>query len=317
MPRIPLLLFLLLAVQSCEKESISPNLAQKSQGLTHEEPLKCLEPYNGPLRGLFIQNQQDLYETINWDRSKEIRSEKVQLSQTLYAIRMTEVGSEFTGRFMIYQDLGGQPKPLGSVADCKNLRYDYPSLRMIPKTNWLESGECVMAGTGVATCWSRYWIIKDHGIHERLAVPTSGHQSMGHGTPWCEFALEPVPAQFSDNEIVFTFSASCELIYAPEGVTEASVIVLPEIRRTIYFEKSASGSMSLNEKKSNLTLREFQVLTNAQLEFGTEFWEVYGDDIERIAQGSERESLRAWIDANNSESWDIPDKIRITLSRQH
>lgn len=252
---------------------------------------------------------------INWDSSAKVASEKIPLSETLYAIRTTKAGSSFTGRFEVYQNLGDHPKQLGSVADFSELRYDYPSLRLLPETKWLESKECVMAGAGVATYWSRYWFITDDGIYERLAVPTSGQQKMSHGEPWRAFTLEPLPNQFSDDEIAFVFSASCELIYAPEGETESRSIVLPETRKTIYFSIGATGDMILNERKSDLTVREFQILTNTQLAFGTEFWEMFGDDIERIAKGGGADSIRSWIDSNTSERWSIPDKIKLAIGR--
>jgi|GEM_PF-4229665 len=72
--------------------------------------------------------------------------------------------------------------------------------------------------------------------------------------------------------------------------------------------------MLLNERKSSLTGREFQILTNVQLPFGAEFWEVYGSALETIAQGSESQSVRAWIDANDTESWAIPPRIRNALN---
>jgi hypothetical protein len=284
-------------------------------GQQSKDVLKCLKPYAGKSKGLFSQDQQSLYTMIAWDSSAKVVSEKIPLSETLYAIRATKEGSSLAGRFKVYQNLNDHPIPLGSVAEFSELRYDYPSLRLLPETKWIESKECVMAGTGVASYWSRYWIIAGDGIYERLAVPSSGHQKMSHGEPWRIFALEPVTKQFSDDEIAFSFSASCELIFAPEGVTESRSIILPERRKTIYFSKGATDEMILNEKKSGITLREFQILTDTQLAFGTEFWEIYGDDLERIAKGGEAESIRAWIESNSSEGWAIPDKIKIAIGR--
>lgn len=310
--KISLLIFISLAIQSCEKRGIAQKTTLEQQ---NQDVLKCLKPYAGESKGLFSQNQQSLFTMIAWDNSAKVVSEKIPLSETLYAIRETKEGGSFTGRFYVYQNLSSHSTLLGSLAEFSELRYDYPSLRLLPETKWIESKECVMAGTGVASYWSRYWIILGDGIYERLAVPTSGHQKMSHGEPWRIFTLEPVPKQFSDDEIAFSFSASCELIFAPEGVTETRSIILPERRKTIYFSKGPNDEMILNEKKSELTVREFQILTNTQLTFGTEFWEIYGDDIERIAKGGEAESIRAWIESNNIEGWTIPDKINIAIGR--
>ncbi len=313
MTKIPLLFVSMLSVLSCEKGEIDPKSAdQKDQSIIHYEALKCLTPYNGPSKGLFTTNQNDLFTTIAWDRSKEIRSEKLPLNETLFTMKITEVGPSFTGRFLLYRDLGGQSKLLGSVADFKELRYDSPSLRLLPGTRWLESQECVGAGTGIATYWSRFWKIGNDDIQERLALPTKGHQRMSTAAPCQEFTLKPIPSQCSDKVIMFEFRAVCELIVQQDS-SEGISIKLPDIIRTIYFEEDPMSSMILNEEKSGLTLREFQILTNTQLEFGPDFWEIYAYDIEQITQGTDRESVRAWIDSNKTDSWVIPDKIKSAL----
>ena len=147
---------------------------------------------------------------IAWDSSAKVANEKIPLSETLYAIRATQEGAAYTGRFKVYQNLDDHQIPLGSVSEFSELRYDYPSLRLLPETKWLESTECVMAGTGVATYWSRYWMIAGDGIYERLAVPTSGHQKMNHGEPWRIFALEPAP---KEKVAGFGALAPCEFAY--------------------------------------------------------------------------------------------------------
>lgn len=278
--------------------------------------MRCLKPYAGPSKGRFTQNQHELYSVVSWDSSAEYLEEKIPLGESMHAIKITKIGSSFTGRFAIYQNSHDQPKLLGTVADFSDLRYDSPSLKLLPGTKWIESRESVMTGTGVATYWSRYWNITDQRIEERLALPILGKQKMSTSEPYRTYALEPITSQFSEDEIAFTFKASCELIYSTEGMTESSSISLPEIHKTIYFSKNSNSTMSLNEKKSQMTLRAFQILTDTQLPFDNDFWEIYADDIEQMAKGNGRESIRAWIDSNSSDIRALPENVKIAIQHQ-
>lgn len=297
---------------SCERQKMKPlSLSQKQS----TDQMLCLKPYAGASKGRFSQNQLELYSVVSWDPSAQYLEEKIPLGESMHAIEISKAGSSFTGRFALYENSDKQPKLLGTIADFSELRYDTPSLRLLPGTKWIESRECVMAGTGVATYWSRYWNITDDGIEERLALPIMGKQKMSTSEPCRTFTLEPITSRFSDGEIAFNFNAHCELFYSFEGMTDSSSITLPEIQRTIYFSKNSNGRMDLDEKKSQMTLRDFQILTDTQLTFDDEFWEIYADDIEQMAKGADLESIRAWIDSNRDDIRAIPEKLKIALQQ--
>lgn len=271
--------------------------------------MKCLYPN---ISG-FDENPENIYKSKIWNYNsvnREIRS----LSDSMIELRFSNGREPYAGRSFVYHlsKNRGNFNFLGVALEYDSVRHEVPTLFCITDTNWIASEQITNAGTGVVEKWSRFWKLDERSnqIKEYLAVCTYGKQEASTGDPYRFFSLKPDISKFNDSEIAFDFHARCELIYFDEekGAMREDGIKLPNLDRKIIFTINDEGRMILNEKKSQLSLKDFKILSNVQLQYGVDFFAVYGSIINDELKGGNGNAIRSWIRNSKVDEWLMSDK---------
>ncbi len=259
--------------------------------------LKCL---NHDRKSRASMDTETTYVKISWKPPKDLCKQTKFLSEKLLEITVSDQKDPHTGRKILYQlsKNADYLNLVGIFSEYYKVKYSEPDTYLIKGTNWVVSEEVSASGTGLSERWGRYWLLDDRRLREVLAIPVSGKQEMSTEDPVRSYKIEAIPEKCEDSRIYFSIHATCKILYGDrenESI-DLNELLLKDVHGEICFEKDYKTSkFSLNESISTISLSQFRSITNLEMKFDGEFFELYGSEIIKMLNGSLETPVRMWL----------------------